>query len=543
MGRNDRLVARLYRRRVADVRTTLASARRRAVTTAKRGARRLTRTRPGRAATANLRRLVDRLDPPAAGPAAVEAGPGVDGSLTVEDAVALGHRLILGRAPDPTYLESVVREIGDGRLTVTQALAVFASSDEFAGRIAHQRAIIEAAEPPTAADLIDVHDLARAKTIEEHNAAAEGYFASRDESFVETMLAKPYASPVEITELMTCFAHMVDGLRLLPGDRLLDFAAGTGWTSWMFSQLGAEVICSDVSPSALTMARRRYERWSLIPGRPGPSFLVFDGRRIDLADESVDKICCFDAFHHLVNQGDVLVEFARVLRPGGLIGFDEPGHHHSTTPQSQYEMRAFGVVEGDIDLRTMADLAAAAGLEFVAADMLTVRPIWSDLESFTDLVATRVPNATMIQQFAHQIHNKQQFVLRKPGGAGPDSRDLTALAAELALVESDVTADGDVLQVRIVVDVHNSGRARWLAGSPVGAVVLGARASRTPGWELVLPVEDGLALAPGDRRRVVTTGTVPAAFAGQDLAINLLAAGVAWFDLCGTEPITVPLTI
>jgi SAM-dependent methyltransferase len=500
----------------------------------------MTRTRAGLAAARQLRRLVDRLDPSAAAPAS-EIGPIADGTISVEDAIALGHRLILARPPDPAYLESVVRDIKDGRLAVSRALAIFASSDEFIGRIIHQREIIAAAEPTPAADLIDVHDLARAKTIEEHNAAAEAYFASRDEAFVETMLAKPYASPVEVTELMTCFAHMVDGLRLLPGDRLLDFAAGTGWTSWMFSQLGAEVICSDVSPSALAMARQRYERWALIHGRPAPSFLVFDGRRIDLPDESVDKVCCFDAFHHLVNQPDVMLEFARVLRPGGLIGFDEPGHHHSKTPQSQYEMRTFGVVEGDIDLRDMADLAMAAGLEFVAADMLTVRPIWSDLASFNDLVATRVPNATMIQQFAHQIHNKQQFVLRKPGGAGPDSRDLTALGAELQLAGSEVTADGDVLRVRMEIDAHNTGRARWLAGAPVGSVVLAARASHTPGWELILPVEGGLALAPAERRRLVAVATVPAALGGQDLVINLLAAGVAWFDLCGTEPVVVSL--
>jgi hypothetical protein len=204
-------------------------------------------------------------------------------------------------------------------------------------------------------------------------------------------------------------------------------------------------------------------------------------------------------------------------------------------------MRAFGVVEGDIDLRVMARMAAAAGLEFVAADVMTVRPIWSDLDSFVDLVATRVPTATMIEQFAHQIHNKQQFILRKPGGAGPDSRDLTALGGELALVASEVTPGPNGLLVRLEVDVHNAGRARWLAGAPVGSVVLGARASRTPGWEQVMPVDGGLPLAPGDRLRVVAEAVVPASLAGQDLVVNLLAAGVAWFDICGTRPLVVPL--
>lgn len=523
---------------MAALDTTQGAGRDRLIGAAKRSARRMAGTRAARAAGRQLRRFIDRLDPP--GQAAV--GTGVDASADVQDAVALGHRLILGRPPDPDHLESLVDQIRDGRLTVTRSWAIFAASDEFAGRVAHQRAIIAATEPVPTDDLIDVHELAAAKTVEQHNAAAEGYFAGRDEAFVEGMLAKPYASPVEITELLTCFAHMVDGLRLLPGDRLLDFAAGTGWSSWMFGQLGAEVICSDVAPSALAMAGRRFERWPLSPGRPAPSFLVFDGRRIDLPDESVDKICCFDAFHHLINQADVLVEFARVLRPGGLIGFDEPGHHHSTTAQSQHEMRTFGVVEGDIDLGAIAVMATAAGLEFVAADVLTVRPIWSDLASFTDLVATRVPNATMVQQFAHQIDNKQQFILRKPGGAGPDSRDATALGGAIELVRHAVSAEADGLRVRLEIDVANTGRARWLAGAPLGSVVLAARTSGTPSWETVLPVDEGLALAPGERRRVITEVTVPAALAGHQLTVNLLAAGVAWFDLCGTVPVTVPIT-
>jgi SAM-dependent methyltransferase len=527
------------------VRDVLVPARDRTVAVTKRGARRLTRTRAGRAATGRLKRLADRLhpaDPQARSARPAEIGPVADGTLTIEDAVDLGHRLILARPPDPQFRNSLLRQIRDGRLTVGQAFAVIASSDEFAGRVAHQRAIIRAAEPALDAGLIDVRELAGAKSIEEHNAAAEDYFAGRDEAFVESMLAKPFAQSVESTELLTCFAHMVDGLRLLPGDRLLDFAAGTGWTSWMFSQLNVEVICSDVSPSALAMARRRYRRWPSIPGRPDPSFLVFDGHRLDLPDSSVDKICCFDAFHHLINQAEVMVEFARVLRPGGLIGFDEPGHHHSKAAQSQYEMRTFGVVEGDIDLRDMAAMAAAAGLEFVAADMLTVRPIWSDLASFTDLVATRVPSAAMIQQFAHQIHNKQQFILRKPGGPGPDSRDLTVLRGELQLVSSEVRRDGEDYRTRLEVVVRNTGAARWLGpDAPVGAVVLAARASGTPGWNLVLEVDPGVDLDPAEQRAVTAVATVPGSLRGQELVINLLAAGVTWFDICGTEPIVVAL--
>jgi ubiquinone/menaquinone biosynthesis C-methylase UbiE len=156
---------------------------------------------------------------------------------------------------------------------------------------------------------------------------------------VVDQLAKPFSRPGEVTELLTCFGHVVAGLDLLPGMVVLDFGAGTGWTSWRLAQLGCQVIVSDVSAAALDLARERFRRWPNVGARRQPRFLLFDGYRIDLPDASVDRICCFDAFHHLANPADVMAEFARVLRPGGRVAFDEPGHYHSLQGQSQYEVR------------------------------------------------------------------------------------------------------------------------------------------------------------------------------------------------------------
>ena len=92
-----------------------------------------------------------------------------------------------------------------------------------------------------------------------------------------------------------------------------------------------------------------------------PKFLVFDGHTIDLPDGSVDWILCFDAFHHVPNPAEVIAEFARVLRPGGMAGFSEPGPHHSQTEQSQAEMRNFKVLENDLVVEDLERYALAAG--------------------------------------------------------------------------------------------------------------------------------------------------------------------------------------
>jgi hypothetical protein len=325
---------------------------------------------------------------------------------------------------------------------------------------------------------------------------------------------------------------------------LLDFGAGTGWTSWNFVQLGCKVICSDVSPTALKLARERFERWPPSPGRAMPSFLVFDGHRLDLPDDSVDKACCFDAFHHLINQPTIMAEFARVLKPGGLVGFDEPGLHHSKAEQAQFEMREFGVVEGDIDLHDMAAMAHTAGLEFVAADVLTVRPIWAQLDEFVDLVAHRVPDAEMIQQFANQVQAKQLFILRKPDGSCRDSRDRSGLSARLKLLELRTNRDVLGIHVQIRLTVHNTGTAAWLPlSAPAGAVALGVRFLGPRPWETRIAADRALTLQPGEQFDVQGSFLLPSWLAGQEISINLVSESVAWFDVCGTPALHVDLKV
>ena len=470
------------------------------------------------------------------------AAPLRAGELSFEDVVDLGHRMILGRPVDPQMREALLVQLRTGGLTPATAWATLVGSPEFSQRVKHQREVIEATKPQWTPGMVDVVDLRDAKSIPEHNLAAENYFASRGQESIDGMLAKPYTDAHYTPELLTCFGHMVAGLQLVPGDLVLDFAVGSGWTSWNFAQLGAQVICSDVAPTALSVARERFQRWPLSPGRPAPQFLPFDGYRFDLPDSSVDKACCFDAFHHLTNQPDVLVEFARVLKPGGLLGFDEPGRHHSKTAEAQFEMKEYGVVEGDIDLADMATMSARAGLEFVAADVLTVRPIWAGLDRFTDLVQYRVPDAAMVQELSEQIQAKQLFILRKPGEVSKDSRDKSALAATMTLERVTITRQDDELVVTAGLSVTNTGAATWLPATALnGGVAIGVRVQGSQRWESRASTTQPLTMTPGAQTPVESIFVVPASLAGQNLIVNLVSENVAWFETCGTPSVHIHL--
>src|SRR5262249_29060164 len=152
----------------------------------------------------------------------------------------------------------------------------------------------------------------------------------------------------EAPDLLIGFGALLAGLELAYGHDVLDFGVGSGWTSWMMSQLGCRVIASDVSATALAIVAERYRRLRLSGEVPSPTLLRFDGHRYDLPDGCVDRVACHDAFHHVANPEAVLSEFGRLLRPGGVCVMSEPGPEHSRLPQSQSEMRNFKVVERNI---------------------------------------------------------------------------------------------------------------------------------------------------------------------------------------------------
>ncbi len=109
------------------------------------------------------------------------------------------------------------------------------------------------------------------------------------------LLAKPCSSLREAPDLLACFGLLLSGLAPLPGMRILDFGAGSCWTSHFLTQLGCRVVAMDISESMLDLGRRRYEQQPVFGEQPEPEFVVFDGHRMDLEDASVDRVLCFDA--------------------------------------------------------------------------------------------------------------------------------------------------------------------------------------------------------------------------------------------------------
>ncbi|HEX8491829.1 MAG TPA: class I SAM-dependent methyltransferase [Pyrinomonadaceae bacterium] len=386
---------------------------------------------------------------------------------------------------------------------------------------------------------IDVRKLIAELSVEELCQTAEEFFARLPNW--DYLHAKPFAAIGETPELLVCFAQVVQGLNLLPDMTILDFGAGSCWTSRFLSQLGLQVIASDVSPSALKIGEELYRRHPVIGNQPAPRFLPFNGYKFDLPDRSVDRISCWDAFHHVPNQAQVIKEMGRVLKQGGIAGFSEPGPDHSKAPQSQYEMKTNRVIENDINVHEIWREAQDAGFTDIKLALFNPNPFLLPLDEFEAFLSGQDTGERYVSETRHQVQHRRVFFLFKGKSLAPaDSRQREGLLAQLHVeLASERIASGEPLRLKAVV--KNTGSTVWLPTTArVGAVHFGIHLFDDKGRLLDLDYFRHN-LTPGEGREILPGETiefaaeVPMPQAGTYiLQCDLVSEAVCWFEHNGS---------
>jgi SAM-dependent methyltransferase len=120
-------------------------------------------------------------------------------------------------------------------------------------------------------------------------------------------------------------AQVLGKLRKIVGSELdrgygrsLEIGAGTGYFSLNLLQAGVveEATCTDISPGMVARCSENAERLGLRVRTARA-----DAESLPFAQGSFDLVLGHAVLHHLPNLPRALVEFRRVLRPGGRIAF------------------------------------------------------------------------------------------------------------------------------------------------------------------------------------------------------------------------------
>lgn len=388
------------------------------------------------------------------------------------------------------------------------------------------------------------------------------------------LLAKPVSTLREASEILACFGMLLGGLAPLPEMTVLDFGAGSCWTTHFLAQLGCHVIAMDISTAMLDLGRKRFDDHPLFGHRPAPTFSVFDGQRMELADESVDRILCFDALHHVADPASVVTEMGRVLRPGGVAGFSEPGPRHSVHPKSQHEMRRYGVPECDVVLDEIWRTASGAGFVDLSVAVFSPSPHWMAFETFERFLdagaADARPESRGMRHRLDQVHrlglalrprsarvalrhvefvrtglqNRRMFLMRKAGSAAVDSREVVGLAGHLVLHDVEVERRGTTAFVRGTCVARNVGQNRWVSSSAnLGAVRLGLRlrSGAHPARDVGRASLPGSGVEVGEEVAIVFELEVADAGPGDTLEVDLVSEGITWFSELQGQPLEVAL--
>jgi SAM-dependent methyltransferase len=114
-------------------------------------------------------------------------------------------------------------------------------------------------------------------------------------------------------QIATALAHCVVRLDPQPGERILDVATGTGWTSRLVAERGAIVTGVDIAAELLAAARIKAER------RFALDYQIGDAEALPFADGSFDAVTSTFGVMFASRQEAAAAELGRVTRQGGRI--------------------------------------------------------------------------------------------------------------------------------------------------------------------------------------------------------------------------------
>jgi SAM-dependent methyltransferase len=350
---------------------------------------------------------------------------------------------------------------------------------------------------------------------------------------------KPFSVPptYELRECLRTFVHIVDRLGLGVRAQVLDVGCGPGWLSEYLARCGYSVTGIDVSEDMVAIAR---ERIAAIEEPIGDGiealaeFRAMPVRELPWTDR-FDAALLYDAMHHFDDEVETLRVIRRALVPGGRIFIHEgvrPDPGSEGERELIAEMETYGTLESPFDPEYLVAVLEKAGFtqvtRFAAVDeLLDLSAPEQGLERVRALV--EYPPMNTIVAF------------------NPVAASGTAEAFAGRIETRDgwrVSADDRELALR--VSVANTGQSFWPAAlgstAPYGVVTLAPYLRTGDGGRVELPRHAlPRSLSPGESVEMEVRISRASLSGRNEVEIDLVREGIAWFEDYGSPPLVVPL--
>jgi SAM-dependent methyltransferase len=384
---------------------------------------------------------------------------------------------------------------------------------------------------------------------EEFNRAAEQQWQTiaSEPSGREHVLNKPFSTVRDTSAILFRLSLVLDVLDLGVGHTVLDFGAGSCWLSACLNRLRCHTVSVDVSPTALALGQ---EAFGLDPRQVkdlDARFVTYDGQTLPLASESVDRVVCFDSFHHVPNQDAILGELFRVLRPGGRVVLAEPGEGHAEAEHSRFETSHFGVLENDLDLADLFGRARRVGFDRFLTKPYPDAPAIT-LEGDDCLRLMNGDHSVFPMPLLERSLRSFYLVALLKGEPRVDSRNPRTLRAGIQPAPGVRLAGRAGEAVSLPLRVENLGDTLWLATlDPAGGYVsLGGHLldeQRRPVTRCFFADALPRDVAPAEAVEFEARVHLPEQLGRYVLRLDLVDERVAWFEQCGSSTVDVDLVV
>lgn len=348
---------------------------------------------------------------------------------------------------------------------------------------------------------------------------------------------KPFYAPPteELTLCLRTFAHIVERLNLGLRARVLDVGCGPGWLSEFLVRCGYSVTGIDISEDMVEIAR---DRIASIDGpigenvEPVAEFHAMPVQEMPWSDR-FDAAVLYDTMHHFDDEVLTLNVIRKTLVPGGRIYIREgarPAPGSEGERQLIDEMEHYGTLESPFEPDYLEEVVEKAGFtairRFVEFDELVeVGDVGGMVGRVREHLAYRL---------GRRSPDTNVLIAVKPLGGGSGNGFAAAITGEGAWRLSE-----DRRSLLLAIRIRNTGDAFWPAGPfEHGVVTIAPYVPLADGSRHELPrVALPRTVAPGEELALELAVPQEAAGDADEIAVDCVREGVAWFSDLGSSPL------